>query len=343
MKQLFLFGISILLLSACSNDFDVTADWKEVPVVYGILSPKDTATYIRIEKAFLDEKRSALEVSKIADSLYYPADAIAVYLEKKGSPQTRIQLAKVDGVSEGITRAEGIFATQPNWLYKYKHTNATAYFETGKRYLLTIERKDGKPKITAETVIPGEFKFTSPDESNLLDRTSFSERLPTTFEWRCDSNGVLFNLDLIIRFREVNPTNGVVVAKKELYLKGGRNLKASPNSSGQWGASYQLFGSTFFKFLRDNIDSTQNYWRYFEPGSIVLEGGGSEINKYLEAAQVNSGITGAEVVNSYTNISEGFGIFTAKNEKLFNKLFISSSTVDSMNASLITRKLNFRY
>ncbi|MEO6758455.1 MAG: hypothetical protein ABIO24_03305 [Saprospiraceae bacterium] len=47
-KLLLLLPLAALLLASCTNDFDVTAPWKEIPVVYAILSAKDTAQYVRI-------------------------------------------------------------------------------------------------------------------------------------------------------------------------------------------------------------------------------------------------------------------------------------------------------
>ena len=80
MKKLLYFLLLGSMLSSCSNDFEVSAPWKEVPVAYALLSPKDSAHYVRIEKAFLDPNVSALEIAQIADSLYYPENDIAVWL-----------------------------------------------------------------------------------------------------------------------------------------------------------------------------------------------------------------------------------------------------------------------
>jgi len=33
----------LFLATACSNDFELTSDWKDIPVVYGLISKKDTA------------------------------------------------------------------------------------------------------------------------------------------------------------------------------------------------------------------------------------------------------------------------------------------------------------
>jgi hypothetical protein len=342
MRNSVLLGIALCLCYACSNDFEVTAPWDEVPVVYAIISPQDTATYIRVEKAFLSPERSALEVAKIADSLYYPENAIEVFLERDGAPNTRVKLTRVDGVAEGIVRAEGIFASQPNWLYKYK-SNTGQFIEDGKRYKLTIKRADGGIDITAVTTVPGKITMTKPNESQTIDIVNFLPGPPTEIRWSCDENATLCNIDFIIRFREVDPTNGVILDRKELKYAGGRNILSTQNSLGNWRGSYALSGTTFYNFLRANIDSTVNVWRYFEKSTIIIEGGGKEINAALEAAQANAGVTGAEIINSYSNISEGFGIFTGKSRRVYDNLLIGSITVDSMDNNIITRKLNFKY
>jgi hypothetical protein len=150
LRSFFAITVLAILLSSCSNDFDLTAPWKDIPVVYAIISPADTAHYIRIEKAFLDPERSALEIAKIADSLYYPENTISVFLQKKGTT-TLYPLTRVDGVKEGIVRDSGIFAQSPNWLYKIKPAQLGGGLQAGATYVLIIKRADGKADITANS------------------------------------------------------------------------------------------------------------------------------------------------------------------------------------------------
>ncbi len=58
-------------LQNCSNEFELTEKWKDITVVYGLLDGSDTAQYILIEKAFLDESTSALLIAQNPDSLFY--------------------------------------------------------------------------------------------------------------------------------------------------------------------------------------------------------------------------------------------------------------------------------
>ena len=87
MKKLVFAAFALVSFFACSNEFTLTEKWKDIPVVYGFLDQKDTAHYVRVEKAFLDPLTSALTIAKnFPDSLYYK-DA-AVYLER-GSDNKR--------------------------------------------------------------------------------------------------------------------------------------------------------------------------------------------------------------------------------------------------------------
>lgn len=326
-----------LLIQACSNDFEVAAPWKEVPVAYAILSPKDTAQYIRVEKAFLDPNVNALEIAQMADSLYYPENAIAVNLERVSNGQ-RIQLQRVDGNLDGYVRTGGIFATQPNWLYKTKEQ----IFE-GEKYRLVIERNDGKPDITAETTIPSEFIMRSPNPADIPPVISFLRDISPTVEWRTDVNGVYFNIQFQIRYRE-NAANGTLIKRDTLYWTPAPNVKRSDQqvAGNLYRGSFTVSTESFYRFLVENIPPASDRFRFFDGIDIVMEGGGAEIERYLETAAANSGITGAEVIPTYTNLSEGFGIFTSKNRVILNKVRVSSQTITDMNKQSPERDLNFQ-
>src|SRR5690348_5076996 len=100
MKKIFLpLGFAaIIAATSCSEDFEVAAPYKQVAVVYGILNAKDTAHYIRIQKAFMDEDKSALDMSKVPDSSYFKeGDIEATLIEVNGSNTVKtIPLTRVD-------------------------------------------------------------------------------------------------------------------------------------------------------------------------------------------------------------------------------------------------------
>ncbi|MCB0535235.1 MAG: DUF4249 family protein [Lewinellaceae bacterium] len=336
-KLLFLLPVAALLIQACSNDFEVAAPWKEVPVAYAILAPKDTAQYIRVEKAFLDPNVNALQIAQIADSIYYPENAITVNLERVTNGQ-RIQLHRVDGNLEGYVREDGVFATQPNWLYKTKEQVIE-----GEKYRLVIERNDGKPDITAETTIPSEFIMRTPNPADIPPVISFLRDISPTIEWRTDVSGVYFSIQFQIRYRE-NAPNGTLIKRDTLYWTPAPNVRRSDQqvAGNLYRGTFVVSTESFYRFLVENIPPASDRFRFFDGIDITLEGGGAEIERYLETAAANSGITGAEVIPTYTNLSEGFGIFTSKNRTILNKVRVSSQTITDMNKQSPERDLNFQ-
>jgi hypothetical protein len=342
MKKL-LFGLSLLGLlgAACSNDFEVAAPWKELPVVYGIISPQDTAVYIRVEKAFLDPEKSALEVAQIADSLYYPESAISVYLQE-GTSGPRFQLQRVDATLDGYVRDGGIFASQPNYLYKIRAADlGGGGIQPGKTYLLLVERADGKPTVTAQTTVPKDFRFVRPSSTAVNPMVTFTPNKIENIEWRSDEQAAYFNLTFALHIQERLGTDPAV--SKTLYWTPLRNYGIGERLSG--GTEYRtiapLPGVAFYQFLHDNLDSTFAGTRSFTNTDIILKGGGKELQEFQETASANSGLTGAEVIPVFSNVEEGRGLFLSTNTTVFPAVKISTFTVDSLRIHYLTRRLNF--
>jgi len=65
--------LAILGITSCSNEFTLTAPAQEIPIVYGLLSRADDTHYIRVERAFIEEATSGLELAQQADQLYFDA------------------------------------------------------------------------------------------------------------------------------------------------------------------------------------------------------------------------------------------------------------------------------
>lgn len=347
MKKLFLLFPAIsLFLASCSNDFEVTASWKEVPVVYAILSAKDSVNYIRVEKAFLDPNRSALEVAQNADSIYYPANAIQVYLERVKTG-ARVQLTRVNGNLEGLVREGGIFATTPNWLYKIS-TPSGSGLVPAEKYKLVIVRADGQKDITAVTTIPGDFKFVTPSNQDIPPRISFLTGKNSNIAWSADTNSVYFDVDFVVRYRAEDAL-GNTIMRRSFTWKVGKNIPRKTNAS---STTYDVSADFFFQVLSDTIKTddllgrdtiSPDRFRYFEGIDIVLSGGGAEIRTYLETASANAGLTGSEIIASYTNLSEGYGIFTAKNTGRLNGIKVTEISINNMNDNPVTKALNFKF
>lgn len=330
MKKLILFLAAIFALTACSNDFDLTEDWKDITVVYGLLDQSKDVQYIRIEKAFLDPKTSAITIAQIADSLYY--DNITVQLQAfqvNGTGGNAYTLQRVKAEDEGFTREDGIFATSPNYLYKF-----TEPLNQNLTYRLVITKNDGNgEEVKVETKICEDFDITSPsDTTNALRFRSGAE---TIFRWNTKTNTKFYNIKLLITIKEAptgNPNN--FVTKTLIW-----NINDVIKPEGSLARS-AVYGEEFYKFIASELEP--GYVREVTGVKIKVGGGGEALLNYLEIGQINSGITGADVIPTYTNLSgDNYGVFSSRYYKTFGTYQLDGITLDSLADGYRTNNLGF--
>lgn len=330
MKKLILFLAATFALTACSNDFDLTEDWKDITVVYGLLDQSQDVQYIRIEKAFLDPKTSAITIAQIADSLYY--DNIEVQLQAflpNGTGGNAYTLQRVNAEDEGFTRADGIFATSPNYLYKF-----TQPLDQNLTYRLVITKNDGE-EVKAETRICEDFDITSPFDTTTALR--FKSGAETIFRWNAKSNTKFFNTKLLIHIKEAPSANPTNFTTRTLVWKINDILK--PNETGLVRSA--VYGEKFYEFLASELEP--GYSREIVGIQVQVGAGAVDLLNYLEIGQVNSGITGADVIPTYTNIlgENNYGVFSSRYYKTFGTYQVDGLTLDSLSTGYRTINLGF--
>ncbi len=321
----------MLFWSACSNDFEVTAPWKDIPVVYGLLNVDDDVHYIRVEKAFLDPDANALEIAQNPDSLYY--ENITVQLQRVSNEQV-FTLQKVDGTTVDLPRDDGIFATSPNWLYK---VNANVInLEGGELMRLILDRGNGLPIVTAEIIIQGTSQQRSPPPGGSFN---FVENLPTKLTWSADEAARIFDAILTVNYAEFKRADPDQVDLKSFEWQWGRGLGFE---FFQPKYTIEKDGLEFYEVMSNSIPDKPDYDRIFLGIDIEIAGGGEALEKYVNVVLANSGITGSQEIPSYTNLSEGQGVFSTISILRTNEVLLSSKTRDSLRMGRITRHLNFK-
>lgn len=319
-----------MLWASCSNDFEVTAPWKDIPVVYGLLNVDDDVHFIRVEKAFLDPDGNALDIAKIADSLYY-ADAV-VKLERVSNGQV-FTLTRVNGEDIGFPRDPGIFATSPNWIYRIPDSQIN--LQPGETIKFILERGNGLPLDTALTVLQGPMIKRTPGGNNFNFRTGNL----TTMGWSASNQAKIFDAKLVIHYAEYPKDNPSAVVQKSfdwIWTKG------RSYSSTETEYKVTKMGEEFFETMAGNIANDPNMRRIFIDMDMEVVAGGEELEKYINVAVANSGITGSQELPSYSNLSEGQGVFSTISMLRSSGLLLTASTRDSLANGSITKHLNFQ-
>lgn len=327
MRYFYLFIVVSWILVGCDNELDISEDWKDIPVVYGIIDASDTAHYFRIEKAFYDSQINSYTLAKVIDSIYYK-DAEVFLLDPK--TKQRFPLQKVDGNLEGYVRDEGLFAQSPNYLYKIKTSVLKPAQKT--KLDLKIVLHSGKDTVSSSTVMIGDFKFIRPipGEVQRLD-LSYQNKIPV--RWGLAENAYFYDVIVKFNYRE-------------------RDLQVSniwQNKSVEWTAerfittnSISIQGQDFFVNIASKIKENSFAEREFMNMEFFITGFGSEVYEYISIYSANLGITGSQEIPLYSNIDGGVGIFSAKKTIGIGDLLMVQSSQDSLISGIYTSKLNFK-
>lgn len=328
--------LGVFLWQSCSNDLDLTAPWQDIPVVYGIIDITEDTHYIRVQKAFLDPETSAVELAQVSDSIYYANIDVSL---KVNDDQT-FNLTKINGEDEGIGKDAGAFANSPNVLYKI--SQADINLKEGDVVELMINRGDNLPTVTAKTIIVGNSDVRTPGTGFDGEKTglSFRNNVPTSIRWTASEFGVVYDLKLFFTYEEYLFTNPDDRDSFTIVLPVNRNIL----NDGEFSIGVQgptgITGQEFYGFVASNIPVKEGYQRRFKRIDIQVTGGSNEILETFKIEDANTGLTSAQDIPLYTNLSEGRGYFASRNQLIDGRILLPSSR-DSLANGQQTKDLNF--
>ncbi len=325
MKKLFL-SLSLLaglaFFNACTTDVELYSEYKDIPVIYGLLDASKDTNFIRINRAFSgsnDHPINAAEVSLIADSSNYPGKLdvrILRYKNVYGNEYVLDSQKPDSGIIflDTITihdKEEGIFYS-PNqkvyWTDKHLDVNT----ETVKyRYKLLVYKDNDT--ITTETNLVGgeDFKIVTSQLSFMAEDNDNSNRIKFTLA----DNAVFYDAKMVFYYKE-SVNGGPLTDKQVTYSFGVKTIDDLGQQDGSYYVSYGM--NTLFNLLEDAIggdtiinENHPNVFRYFDekPMKVFLSAGGDELYNYI---QINSQTGYAQTVPDYTNINGGYGVFSSR-------------------------------
>ncbi len=325
--------IATTFFPGCTTDFEIEAGGRDIPVVYGFLDTRDSAHYIRVERAFLTGGSDAATVAQNIDSLYYD-ESVSIQLEKVNTGEV-YPLERVDGNQEGYPREDGPFVNTPNILYKIRA--ATIELEGGEAVRLMIDRGRNHPLISAETTVlsPIELVDNLPADPFSLGNYLSTRRIA----WRTESDAEIFDIRMMINYRESIAGNPSEMEDKTLVWVLSPAFRREDNSV-QINYTFQV--EEFYQFIGGSLEPLTSGRRQFVNLDIQVTGGGPEFAELITIAQANVGITsGSDEIPVYTNIPEGRGIFASRSGDFRTGITITSVSLDSLQNGVYTKDLGF--
>jgi len=342
MKNLFfpLLVLATIIMSSCSTKFNVAAPYKAITVVYGLLDQADTAHYVIIQKAFLDQNKSSVVMAQTPDSSYYPLLDVKIERLLNGVLFDTIHLTRVDLNAEGYTKQGGAFFTSPNYAYKF-----TNLLDPNYTYQLVVTNPVTGEVDSAETLVIDDidktvfelqqiddsfplpaytFDFSSTIPASRTVTLSASYNLPTTIP----TNPVGF-AECIIRFRWVDSN---VLNNSETHKYVDDDLGYATSSNGTQ-INYQPSDLSLYFAIRSGMGTASTYTaRLIDSCDISFYLGTSDLyNYYQNTLTQGVGLTGSDIEPNYTNVhgANVLGLFTSRAFRT-KRVPISDATVDSL-------------
>lgn len=320
-KYLSLVAIAMFTLHSCSNDFDLTSDYKEIPVIYALLNATDTAQYFRVERAFIDEQTSGLELAQRPDSLYYNDATVSVTRLSTGDTWF---FDRVDGAAEGYPRNSGVFAQSPNYLYKKRTSEMELVPE--EEYELKVQLGEGQKTVSSKTTLVKPPLMASPVDGGNIN---LEPQRNTNYFWQ--SNSTLHIFDAFIDFFYTQSDTPDTLSVRWSLAKGSLDNEGTESNT------------DFFQKLASDLTASPNITRREQGASFYVVSGGKEMSEYVRITQANLGITSSDAIPLYEGSfgKDATGIFSSRHTMVRDSLILTTGTIDSLKNSVITRDLNF--
>ncbi len=316
--------LMVVLCSSCTTDIDLTANWKDISVVYGLLDHKADTQYIRINKAFLGEADAA-EMAKNPDSLKY--NNLTVMLTEYDFNDNMVRTMTFTPVTH-ILKDTGYFAHQNHIVYAAPSTDGNGSMHQNNRYELTITNNETGKVITSETELPNTMSLSQP--SSAATKYTLANQQGEYFEksrieWVTGPDSKRYEIWLKYRWQNVifSGTDTISV-DDSIRFKIGQDKTLGLEGSEQLGIDWNT--GKFFDKVKDHITSVPNYNAnvfYRRSGSCDLEFviAGDALNTYMEVNEPSNSIVQErpEFTNLVTEDKSAIGVFSSRTvqKKLF--------------------------
>lgn len=331
------FVVSVfLMLGSCSTDLDLTADWKDITVVYGLLDQGRDTQYVRVNRAFLGQEDAA-QMAQVPDSLKYKSASVRIdAYDANGTMVNTMQFTKLTNVPKDT----GYFASAGHEVFAYL-TPGGSGLNTSHTYKLTVTNDETGKEVTAETKICSGLSISKPRSSQTLYALANAQLEPYESQnnyvgWTTGANTRRYQVYLKYRWINVvfSGTDTIDVPDSvQIYLgeERGTRLDGGESLKLNWGTQ------KFFDIVEDYIKKDANYNAnvyYRKSGSldVIIQIAGDELDTYMEVNEPSTGIIQErpEYTNMVSEDNSAVGVFSARYTQVRNMDGITANSIKKL-------------
>ena len=298
----------LAFLSSCSTDIDLYADYKQVPIVYGLLDANADTNFIKITRAFYvqgDAYQSAVN----PDSSNYPGKLDARLVEYCNGDSIR------EIILDTITRhnkEQGIFYAPDQKLYYT--TEPLNWNGVNNSYSYKLKVVLPERTLTTKTDIVGNGGFDIQSLAVNFSKEYFG-MVPRRFLFHPAIKASFYDVSMRFTFLEQRTPDGDSVPRTMEWKVG--TFMDDLLFSNMDGEAYYFFyrPEAFYENLEKFIGadtSIMGLKRYIEdyPVEVIIAAGGEKLRQYIYENDPSYGFVGGN--NEFTLIDDGYGVLSSR-------------------------------
>ena len=320
--------------AACSTDLEVNAPYKDITVVYGLLSTRasdgvsaETRHYVKINKAFLGEG-DAYVYAQIADSTEYD-DADFQLAPRVVDLNNGAEYLLDDTV---VPREPGVFNSPLHKVYAF---NAT--LDPEHRYAVRMKVRGNEISSESPIVNPPAYMsgFLVTNSSSKLNLVLGNQYNTVDMDFRSGRDARRYDVSYRVRYAE--DRSGVVSERSFTVFLG--SVRTNTLNGGE-ELQVAISGEAFYQNLASAMENDPTITRRIYRGlDILFASASDELATYLTLAQPVSGIV--EERPEYTNITNGFGLFAGRHFQTAVGVKLGDASQVELVEGAYTSALNF--
>ncbi len=328
-KPAFVISLALIGLTgfwSCNNELDVNDNWKEIPVLYGLLDPLDSVHIIKVTKAFLGDG-NALYMAQIPDSSYY-GDEMIITLVDIAPDGSHIGWKAFDTMWVH-NKQPGEFFGGDQKLYRVAYD-----LKMDHNYMVTLNNTKTGHFSSAVTSLVNPISITKPRGGQKY--FSFVSTAETQAEFSASTNGRVYQLVIRLHYKEVDLITHDTTSKFIDWVF--PNKKAS-TLTGNEKITYSFPGSGFYANISAKVKKDEDVKRV--PGKVdfIAYAGGDDLSTYIDiTSPINSIVLERPEYSNVTN--NGIGILSSRTSAV-RSCEMTPASIDSLVNGSRTYELGF--
>lgn len=342
--RLFCITLVAVILVSCKPDVNLTSDYRDITVVYGLLNPLDQNHYVKIYKGYLTKDNAVVMAGDLDNISYY--DDIEVKLIEHRQNGEVVSFPMDTVMLRSNENGFSIFPTTQVLYRPVRNPNSHIPIEIspGRKYELVITNKKTGRVVTSETTTIDDMVFNIPmGSSQVVSTININKDDPWNVGFKIANwPKNAYAVDAYVTFRYIEQDKVTL----DTVHKSVDNVHLTTGFV--YGNETSFKPNIICRILQENIEENENVWRYpdtYECIDIKLWACDQVYYTYYKTAQPSSSIVQDRV--NYTNIHAddelALGFFASRtyiNRKF--KLDVVSHNEDSLIQGQWTKNLNFR-